>query len=36
VPAALDAWRRRAVSADLDLFVAAVQVQREFGGNLAA
>lgn len=32
---ALDAWRRRAGSADLDLFVAAVQVQLEVGGNLA-
>lgn len=35
LPAALDAWRQRVGSADLDLFVATLNVQFEVGGNLA-
>ncbi|MEZ4590732.1 MAG: type II secretion system F family protein [Chloroflexota bacterium] len=31
----LDAWVQRTTSRDLDLFVAAIKVQLEVGGNLA-
>jgi Flp pilus assembly protein TadB len=35
LPAALDAWLRRAPGPDLDLVVATIRVQMDVGGNLA-